>query len=398
MLYNIRKDDLYGLYNLLLILSVLIVFLEVTLFFGYDRIQTGQFYILTLGVSLFFSVLAMMSNITKRLFIISALFIPFCLLGFREFSGIDDPVYLSIFEHIRKESVVKYFFSSTMEPGYLFLNKVVSLFTSKYIYMQIIATFIPFLFLYKSFIRYERHANIFIILLFLNSFIFFQILAAGLVRMFIAIAIIIYAFSLIYSKELKKYVFLVLVASLFHYSALLMLVFTYFFFPKVESIRVWKKFTFISTLIMPFIILVVIYIASHFLGERYLRYTQILNENISISTFDAIPFIIIALVFKKNIPKNEQNSYYFFIAMAFFSLIVSIGSTVIPLGRLVFYLRMSYIMIFATIYKNTSIGLVKYLLFLFCLVFSFWYLFHSQWNFEFHVDYLFPYKNIYFSN
>lgn len=164
-----------------------------------------------------------------------------CFAGFRDFSvGTDTPAYHRIFEWI-SEGSAKY-----IEPGWWFLNKLVSIeggnFTTVLILASIL-TFIPLIYLsshYKSY-RYE--------ILFFYYSMFFYLNTFNGMRQYIAVSIGLVTFELIRIKEKKWKVLLsIAIAVLFHYSSVFLLV--ALFVNKISLKEGWC----ISVLLISFII------------------------------------------------------------------------------------------------------------------------------------------------
>ena len=68
--------------------------------------------------------------------------------------GVDDNSYARIFQETATNGVIGQFLKTTMEPGYLILNYIVSIFTNDFQIMIFITTAIP-IFLYYKALKYE---------------------------------------------------------------------------------------------------------------------------------------------------------------------------------------------------------------------------------------------------
>lgn len=127
--------------------------------------------------------------LTHLLLIASFSFVWF-ILAFRNVSGIDDPVYLEIFDLVKKTGWIRGFQMTTMEPGFLCLNWICSRIVDNYIFCQVICSTIPFIFFYMAFKKHTGRIYYPLSLLYILCFLYFLMISAALVRMFIAISII----------------------------------------------------------------------------------------------------------------------------------------------------------------------------------------------------------------
>lgn len=108
---------------------------------------------------------------------------------------------------------------STVEYGYLFLNKIVGLFTDEAQWIFIVTSFII---LYLIFKTISRHSSI----VWLSVYIFTvgaYISSLNIVRQYIAVGIVFFSYRYIIEKKFIRFLGLILIASLFHTSALLIL-------------------------------------------------------------------------------------------------------------------------------------------------------------------------------
>ncbi|WP_195932060.1 EpsG family protein [Turicibacter sanguinis] len=108
------------------------------------------------------------------------------------------------------------------EYGFLILNKLLGFIsTSPYFYIFITSAFILLSFIIFIYKYSEMPYYSFFVFIGLNLFG----TSMNLIRLYIACAIILFSIKYIYSKEAIKYFFVVFLASLFHSSALVMIIF-----------------------------------------------------------------------------------------------------------------------------------------------------------------------------
>ena len=292
----------------------------------------------------------------NKLFFCISFLILFIMMGFRTVGvGVDDKTYERIFNQVMENGPIQVFLQTTMEPGYLILNYVISLFTDNFQYALIILTFIPMVLYYKA-LYYERER----INLFLGVFLFGTLLYIyfyGIIRLFIAASIVAYAYKWIFEKQTKKYIIAIFLATLFHYSAVFMLFFLYFTTEKEEKPRSIKSLVFLVMFIMP----VIIFVASNYIfpnmGDRYSSYTQVKGFQFSIDLLDKLPVLIVALIIYKDLLKVNKNIKIYLIIYAF-ATVIAIYSTIINIGRIQWYLMFSLCIILPTIVR--AIGKTKF--------------------------------------
>jgi hypothetical protein len=137
--------------------------------------------------------------------------------GFRWETGSDWVPYYDFFYN--KISIVKW---STFEPGYVLLNIAVYYLLPNYTCFLIIHAILIYFF-YISSIKKYTNIPIITILIFYCSFIGYL----GMNRQHIALAICLFSFQFIITKQFNKFLFWVLIATSFHLTAILFL-FIYF--------------------------------------------------------------------------------------------------------------------------------------------------------------------------
>lgn len=360
--------------------------------------KTYLFYYAIISISVTLAGLASIMKKGKRFHIFYTLsfLILFFILAFRNVSAIDDPTYLRIFNEVASEGWFARFIATTMEPGYLLLNQIVYTFTDNYIYMQIIATFIPMFLIYFTFYRLRDKISIHIgIFIFLSMF-YFQVLSVGLIRHFIALSIVFFAFYYIPKKETMKYIALILLASTFHYSSLFMLILAVFTLERITISKKTKAFIIAAFIGIPLAFFLVYKFIIPILGDRYQNYATIRAFSIRISDFDTLPLLILCLMFRKKVKK--ENLEFFMLGIAIYSLstVVSLYASVISLGRLIFYTNSAFYFLAPTVKKELGDNYKALPFTAIIILYGIIYVFWTQFNLGSHAETLFPYQNVFF--
>ena len=395
--YNNRNSRIFTR-TVILYLYILMLCFSLLLLPEIHR-STGLFYTFVIIGAIIFSYLAQKSKssifFNINLFI-SFLFL-FLILGLRDISGIDDPVYSRIFYEVNSFGWIEKFKTSTLEPGYLILNRIVGVFTNDYIYMQLISSLIPLAIFYISFKKYKKSIDISFAVFLLSTMIYFQILSVGLVRMFIAVSIIFKGLYYIPLKDTRKFFAHVLIASLFHYSAMFMSILIYFTIDNKSLSKKAKRFIIIAFLMTPIIFIFVSSYVVPLLGARYSIYGNVGNFTLSIWDFSTIPLLLIILYFYGQ--KDGVTHDYFLVGFSLLAMtsVLSIYGSLVSFGRLIYYTNSSLFIVAPIVGQNIQKSSVKRILFYFVIiVYCIMYLYRTQFLLDSHIPNLFPYRNILF--
>ena len=221
-------------------------------------------------------------------------------------------------------------------------------------------------------------------------------LSISLIRMFIAIAIIFNSLYYIWETKKFKFLFSVLFASLFHYSALIMVIFIPLAFNQRVLQNNWKKLLIILFFIYPIGIVLLSSFIANYMGSRYAAYALVKDFEFSFSSYSLLPVLVYTLWRKKIIPPKYLNIYITLLSLLTFSSIVSFFGSMIDFGRVVFYMNLSLLILLPMIYRFENNTILKMLAFNIIVSYSLLYLYVSQFNNELNSLYLFPYNNMFF--
>lgn len=275
------------------------------------------------------------NNIIKlnKIWWIASILIVLLLIGFRTCGvGVDDYTYLRIFKSTAKNGIISQFLNSNMEPGYLALNYIISLFTNNFQVVIFITTLVPLILYYKA-LEYEKnHINLFV-----GVFLFGTILLlyfCGITRLFIAASICAFAIKYIIEKKPAKYALAIIIATMFHCSAIIMLFFIIIAVEKEKKPISIKKMSMLLLVGIPIIIIIVFVYIFPNSENRYSGYTiQDFNLRIGI---DKIIILIASLLLYKLI-KIQNKSIRVYIILYTLATIVSIYSAWFNIGRMQWY-------------------------------------------------------------
>lgn len=183
----------------------------------------------------------------------------FLLSALRVDVGIDYPSYASWFDNLYT------FESAYFEPGFTTMIQIIQYFTLDSQWLFIVSSAITLSFI---FISAKKYSPMFALSIFLFCTMGFLSHSLNLTRQFIAISIVLFAYGYIVDKKLLKYLTTVMVASLFHKTALIMLP-VYFFLRMRPSKFVWLTVAVIATLLTAFKSQVISFVVENFYPQYY---------------------------------------------------------------------------------------------------------------------------------
>ncbi|MEG2050943.1 MAG: EpsG family protein [Oscillospiraceae bacterium] len=389
--------------QLKILLPIVFMFLSVLFVFSFTfpNRTTAIFYvsIIIFSVGLIYISQINSSKTNKNLFVLLSFLLLAFILGFRDLSGIDDPIYLQIFNLANGRSLVEYINSTDEELGFKVLNYIIYRITNgNYYICQIVFAVIPIAIFYRTFQKYSDFISFPLAIFILVTTVYFQILSVALVRIFIAMAIFLYSIENIWLKKPFKFMLIILTASLFHISALFWLILIPFAINF--NINNKKKYLIVYYSIILIFIPIALFIVSKYLvpilGVKYSAYIFGNGEKINLLSFDIVPIIILGLFLERYIPNKYKQQYKVFLIILTFSPIVTIYSSLINFGRLSLYSNLARIVIFSMTYRfiPKEKPTLKYGFGSFVLCYCFLYMYRTQMTIF--MENLFPYYNKFF--
>jgi hypothetical protein len=288
--------------------------------------------------------------------------------------GTDSQIYLSYFVRMDSFDVVLSATEKTWEIGYWALNWLVLSVSQEYMALFVVIAVIVVGCYQYAILKYSSHIGIsFFIFITMGFYTFFfngarQGLACGICAL---------AIGPLVDKNLKKYICYILVAILFHKTAIVMVP-VYFLVSKSNSLKI--NFLYGSIGVVTALLMQEIVAFGSQYDERYLSYATA-GEGGGYLTVAFTCFLTVFFLAFKRLVRYERERYDLFLNMFVFGTIISLVSVVLrinPSGivRLSFYFNISVIFLFPIVYKNIedisaklffSFSLVSGLLFYFLL-------------------------------
>ncbi|ODA40294.1 EpsG family protein [Desulfosporosinus sp. BG] len=244
-------------------------------------------------------------------FSFTTIFIPSIVSGIRYGIGTD---FLGVY--LPEFNFLKFFpdYTSRMEFGYVWLNKLVITLGGGFQLVVFLVAFITILFIYLAVKQYKDNISVGLGML-VFMLLYFQ-LSFNLVRQVAAMGIVFYALKYIFNRKFWKFCFFIFLAVSFHFSAILVFPFYFLFYLYGKKEYTWLSIsTFIimiyvtlnyETLFNPLVLKIGI-ISKY---EPYLRQTRALQWSFGILV-RTLPFVLPGIFYYKKMKENHQMLFHF---------------------------------------------------------------------------------------
>lgn len=180
-------------------------------------------------------------------FIVPSFLILFVIFAFRGDFTTDYKNYSDLFNIYNRYGFWEVFKAGfQVEPGYIFLNKLFGIFTDDVIYLFMFTSFVILFGFYYHINKYS--VNVWLsILLFVTAGSYYA--SFNITRQIFAVAIIFFGSGFLYERKFFKFLFFVILASLFHKTSLIMIPF-YFILNFRLKLRNWVLIIISSGVVM----------------------------------------------------------------------------------------------------------------------------------------------------
>lgn len=246
--------------------------------------------------------------------------------------GLDTGGYTADF---RDQLDVSYFnFRSDVEYGFQFLHYIILKFTKNYFWLFFISSIIV-LYPYLNFFK-KNSKDYFLSVFIFITFGFYSFYFNGL-RQGIAMAIVVLATPFLIDKKFFKFSLIVLFASLFHKSALVMIL---FYFIVNLRLRIEYKLIVLFVASLGLSKLLLKYLSSF--NDRYGSYTEVSDEAggyLTLLFYFIIAFYLYIHIYKYRICEEKINTLaqLYFCGLVFLLPIAMLGASASGPQRLLFY-------------------------------------------------------------
>ena len=309
-----------------------------------------------------FAVVALLTYIAQRLFekeedknkkkiaivlSIIIILIPSIVAGLRDTSiGTDVDKYVGpdFGYAVKSESIGAYFETSQEEPLYTLLNYIVSRFTTDVhwilFFVQLIMTTLVYLAIYQQ----RKKIPMWISMLIYLFLIYTRFL--NLIRQGIAVCFIIFAFRYIEKQKLKPYLLIILIATLFHRTAILALPLYFIYWLVNQNNKRSKKL-----MIVMYILLIIsvfyydifleLFLKINILPDKFQVYIDKFQKdsfdpNIFLTLYKGIWLVLVA-IFYKELNKNDKNTKFFINLLVIDIILTQFSIKITYADRLTYY-------------------------------------------------------------
>jgi hypothetical protein len=254
-------------------------------------------------------------KIKSRAYIYLSLIIPITIGSFRYNVGTDYGTYSSIYQEMSHLSYYQFFNSvqPIHEVGFFTIIKISQWLSNGPQLMFALSSLLTIGFIYLALNRYKlKHTAL---IYFLYLFMIFPT-TLNAARQCIALSISFYAISYISEKKLIKYIFWLVVAALFHTSALILL--PIYFVPRIFNPDNRQKISkylirlgIFSLLLLTLLPIIIKLILSISLFSNYVKYETLVSVSSNNTFYLYLLIYLILLVFIKNYIYINKNNYIY---------------------------------------------------------------------------------------
>jgi hypothetical protein len=331
-------------------------------------------------------------KIPHRLFWFISMGILIFVMGFRANTvGVDDLNYLRGYNTANSLDVFHYYQSHVTEPGFYLLYRLVYFLFNDFQWLIILTSAITVFCFYKA-LAYETENISLALAVFIFSttqyFYYF-----GIIRLGLAVSIIAFAYRYILENKKKKYILMILLATMFHYSALFALV---LLFIKQDRNRKFKRSTIIKlALIIPAAFYSVrLFVYPFITASRYQKYIES-SGVISSSFISAIPFFILFLLqYNKFTAINRNYQFYFFLFLI--KVVTEMFAPIVGIGRMVWYVNLSLCFLLPATIRINKDHMIRLIILVLTILYCVVYSYYAYFGNSFRGGYMLPYRSIFF--
>lgn len=282
-------------------------------------------YLVIFFISAFFAYMyeKVKNKYIKKVYAALAILLPCLLAAFRKTGiGTDTLYYISdvFYKSLSYDNLFKFIQVTNVEAAYLLINFIVSRITQNIQILYFVLQFIIQFFIFKSCDRMKKHVPVYFS--YLTFLLLYYNRSLNMCRQTIALSIILYSYQYLKDKSYLKGGILLLIATLFHKSAIFgifIYAFTFIFnnynYKRNTLLKIFIYFLMII-LVISYNNILIFLIRNGIINSRYIYYLANYKGNIILIDYMLKLAIIILLTFLyKYLAKdaNNKNLYYFLI-------------------------------------------------------------------------------------
>ncbi|SDM32411.1 EpsG family protein [Halarsenatibacter silvermanii] len=316
------------------------------------------------------------------------------IMGFRDLSvGVDGGNYLRIYKNINELGVIEYIQNTTHEPGYIIFNRLIYLIFNDFQWVLILSSLFIIFGVYKA-LEYEiKNISLPLAVFIFSTTQYFYYF--GIIRLGMAVSIIAFAYRYILEDKKTKYILMVLVATMFHFSALFAL--GLIFLTQRKKGKFYKRNIIIIALIVPVAFFMVrAFIFPLINIDRYQRYIQSSIIGIDLGFLPWLPFLFLFLIHYNKFVRTRKN-YQFYFYLYIMRIVTEMSYPILGGGRMIWYVYLSVCFLLPATVRVNKNKFVKLILLVVIIFFSIVYSYHAYFaSYSYRGPTMFPYINIIF--
>lgn len=332
-------------------------------------------------------------RVPNRVFWLISMSILIFIMGFREYTiGVDGASYIRGYNIASSMRVFEYYRNNVTEPGFYILYRLVHFIFDDYQWLFISSAFITIVCFYKAFSYQIDNISLSLAIFIFTSTQYFYYF--GIMRMGIAVSIIAIAYRYILHNEKKKYMWMILLATMFHYSALFALV--GIFLKSNSASNRFKNSTLIKMIVcIPLAFYGVRFFIYPFItASRYQAYIESTgNISLGFLTSSLIFLIPFSLFYNKLVVKSKSYQLYFFLFII--KLVTEMFAPIIGIGRMVWYVNISLCFLLPASIRVNREKIMKLIILTFTILYCFVYSEHAYFGDSSRGSHMLPYKNVF---
>lgn len=261
------------------------------------------------GVTALLDICGGFKNVNRKILTGFLLLPMFILVAFRaEYVGPDTAAYSFFYDNIAQVDSLKDALDLlNMEFGFVFFMYLCSRIGFSYFEFQFLVSFFIFYSFYRFMHKHSRYIAVSCFMFFANNFMFGTM---NVVRMWCAVAILLYAMDALVDHRFKQYLFIVLIASCFHLSALCFVI--VYPLKRFEWNKINLSIIFVCTMGITLFARPIFSLLFSFI-RKYGNYLDRFEQSMSLATVlglivEILLFAFISRVYRKDLyDDNSQN-------------------------------------------------------------------------------------------
>lgn len=309
------------------------------------------------------------NKVINKILFLAAIVLPIFILGFRYYVGADYENYLIMYEKYKNISIVDAFGSKIEILNILLCKLIYIIYDNKYIFILIYAI-LTVTISFKAILNIESKNTFLITFMYLCLFFAF---AANGVRQSLAIAIILYAYTILF-KDIKKFFLLCLIAFFVHSSAIVILPIGIIYY-ITKNTKICNFIILITYAMMILLICIGLpFTSSNMFIQKLLGYLEINGDvefGIGVLLLN-LPVLLLSIFFYN---KNREENYSLYIIIFIVNIMFSyLGYINISLNRFAYYFSIIQIFLIPKgidIFKDNGIRIILEIIFSIVILYQF---------------------------